>query len=290
MTDTIKQPADLEARLRALVEEQTLRSYAIPVALVDPSPENPNSMSAAEYAAEKKSLIRYGWKKAAMVRPYDATDREELLQVAMLATLVPMAICYILGEPPSDVATFREGAAALERWYNEEGGKRWELLDGNHRRAIMLEFIRDGLPAGVRIHEDLRRHVENRTMPCSVHPMARSLARHWRLVCTYNRGSGHEIPAGTIAKKLVEQVGMQDLLDGLPWTERTAQQMIDAASFDWQAHLDLERRKAEDRERRRLQTPPTFKIVVTGPEADRGDLERLLLNYSKDHPGVQYRG
>lgn len=274
MTDHAPQPAELEARLRELVEEQSLRTFAIPIVDIDPSPENPNSMGAAEYAAERKSLIRYGWKKAAMVRPYDATDREELLQVAQLAVLVPAAIVFVFtGEV-----------------FDATGGKRWELLDGNHRRALMLEFIRDGLPTNVRVHPDLRRHVENQTMPCTVHPMARAIARHWRLVCTYNRGSGQEIPAGSIAKKLVEKVGMQELLDGLPWTERQAQQMIDAASFDWQTHLELERKKVEERERRRELAPKLFKLVVTGPEADRGDLERMLLNYTKDHPGVQYRG
>ncbi len=279
----------LTARIAQLLEFKTLKSYEIPIDDIDPAAINPNQMTAAEVEATRQSLLLYGVVKPGMVRPYDESDREEMVNFGLIAWLTAEALASILNPmhtPPSKklhAAAVKE----LETWFIAQLGKRWEMLDAHHRREVWLGWIRDGLPDNA--HPTLASLVARRVLPCTIHPMSRFVARHLRLILTWDRGTPQEIPAGVIAHELLQHMPMETLLKGLPWTEQQAQNFVGAATFDWQAHLAQQAAENKLKDQQKLQRPAEFKIILTGPEAQR---EAALLAVNAlvvTHPGIKVK-
>jgi hypothetical protein len=240
-------------RLASLLEVQALKVFEIPVADIEPAETNPNAMSVAEIEGVRQSLLLYGPVKAGMVRPFDDSDR---------ATL---------------------SAAGNVAWI----GKRWEMLDAHHRRDLWLDWISNGLPDNA--HPRLRELVERKALPCTIHPMSREVGKHMRLVLTFGHGTPQEIPAGKLAHELLQVMPMEALLLGLPWTETQAQNLVQTATFDWQAHMDEQRRCNEIKGKAKALRAEQFKIVITGPATDKQGLVDLILAYCQTHPEVKVK-
>jgi hypothetical protein len=281
---------NLHKRVAALLEVQALKTFEIPIDQTDPAPSNPNAMTEAQLKGTEESLLLYGPVKAGMVRPYDETDRADMVNFGIVARLTGEWMARLFGWRRPTYKDKQHAAVQqqLGQWFTAQVGQRWEMLDAHHRRTLWLKWIQYGLPDGA--HPRLQDYISRRTLPCTIHPMSREVARHLRLVLTYDRGTPQEMTAGLIAHELLRSMPMESLLKGLPWTEQQALSMAQEATFDWQAHTkDLQTQRDERDAARQREAAENFKVTIKGPVAHRDALLEVIDAFANQHPGLIVR-
>lgn len=287
-----KRPAAASSQtVTELIEYQLLRPYRIPMSEIRPAPVNPNRMSAAEMEATERSMLKYGFLKPGMVRHYDATDREDIVAMGMVVWLtMELFRAGITGKLSVKPAQLRAARKQLEDLFATEWERRFEIIDAHHRFEIVQRWIERGFPQGIKPHPSVVECVNDRVLPCTIHPMSRDVAKHMRLILTYGHGTPQELPAGQIAAELLRVMPLSEVLVGLPWTEALAQNYVAAASFDWVAHLQQvgedKAKRAADKEKRKAEQ---FKITIVGPNDLREATMRLIADFAAQNPAVKVK-
>ena len=279
-------------QLAELFEYQSLRVYKIPLDRIRPALVNPNHLSAAELEATAASMLKYGMLKPGMVRPFDESDKEDVVQQGLGVWLLLEYLAGVVDpnrRPPSQHAK-DQAVAELRARFGAEWPTRYEMIDAHHRLELVQRWVSSGFPSGVTPHPSVVECVSERMLPCTVHPMSAAVAKHLRLILTYDRGRGEELPSGQLAAELLRVMPMQDLLVGLPWTEAVAQQHVDVAQFDWTAHLqrigDEKAKRDADKAKRKAEQ---FRITIVGPNSLREEAMRVVTDFLAANPAVKVK-
>ncbi len=173
-----------------------LQVYDVPIERIYFWPDNHNQMDEATFRGECESILMYDFVDPTLVRPFDETD--------------------------------------LAAGIGAEGYV--EMIDGEHRTRAVATWIEQGFPQGVKIPPGLATLVKTVSVPAFIMPMSRLWASRIRLAISELHGKKDYKRLGALVTKISEEVPLEELRLGTPWTVAEVQEMISVGRFDWASY------------------------------------------------------
>lgn len=147
----------------------------------------------------------------------------------------------------------------------------FEMIDGEHRTRALVTWIEQGLPPEA--HPDLVYLCEAQVIPCLVQPMSRRWAARLRVVLSETRGRANVVKLGRVLSQLVEQVGLDELRVGTPWSVEHVREIVEVGKFDWER---FEREQAERKAGASEDASALIKLTLECPASRHGELVEQL--------------
>ena len=128
----------------------------------------------------------------------------------------------------AEVESIRDNGFLLPVIVRPRAAGGWEIIDGEHRHRALSKIISEGLGGAGNV-SDLS---DAKALPSIILDLDDARAKRLTIILNETRGRADTASLAALLSELEVEFG-EDLITGLPYTDRELEQLIGMGDFDW---------------------------------------------------------